>query len=169
MEYFSYLALVEYRTKWVRIKWGPGVVWTLLCASQFSLRKKCSLITLFCTRICCKIWSSHSSCSRALLWAQRAELLGLMLESEGSTCRHVYVESWNIISPDQIYCRMNHRNTGKPISLSFYPYHWLGNLIWTSFLPLFWFLFRVDYSRRALEDLLGLLNSPFKKWFEFIT
>ena len=24
-EYFSYLALVEYRTKWIRIKWGPGV------------------------------------------------------------------------------------------------------------------------------------------------
>ena len=47
----------------------------------------------------------------AELCEQRAELLGLMLESEGSTCRHVYVESWNIISPDQIYCRMNHRNT----------------------------------------------------------
>ena len=25
IEYFSYLALVEYRTKWIRIKWGPGV------------------------------------------------------------------------------------------------------------------------------------------------
>ena len=25
LEYFSYLALVEYRTKWIRIKWGPGV------------------------------------------------------------------------------------------------------------------------------------------------
>ena len=25
-EYFSYLALVEYRTKWIRIKWGPGVL-----------------------------------------------------------------------------------------------------------------------------------------------
>ena len=24
-EYFSYLALVEYCTKWIRIKWGPGV------------------------------------------------------------------------------------------------------------------------------------------------
>ena len=26
LEYFSYLALVEYRTKWIRIKWGPGVL-----------------------------------------------------------------------------------------------------------------------------------------------
>ena len=26
LEYFSYLALVEYRTKWIRIKWGPGVI-----------------------------------------------------------------------------------------------------------------------------------------------
>ena len=26
MEYFPYLALVEYRTKWIRIKWGPGVL-----------------------------------------------------------------------------------------------------------------------------------------------
>ena len=25
LEYFLYLALVEYRTKWIRIKWGPGV------------------------------------------------------------------------------------------------------------------------------------------------
>ena len=25
IEYFSYLALVEYRTKWIRIKRGPGV------------------------------------------------------------------------------------------------------------------------------------------------
>ena len=23
---WPYLALVEYRTKWIRIKWGPGVV-----------------------------------------------------------------------------------------------------------------------------------------------
>ena len=43
IEYFSYLALVEYRTKWIRIKWGPGVygIWgsnsttqqILLCSS----------------------------------------------------------------------------------------------------------------------------------------
>ena len=25
VEYFSYLALVEYRNKWIPIKWGPGV------------------------------------------------------------------------------------------------------------------------------------------------
>ena len=25
LEYFPYLALVEYRTKWIRIKWAPGV------------------------------------------------------------------------------------------------------------------------------------------------
>ena len=25
IEHFSYLALVEYRTKWICIKWGPGV------------------------------------------------------------------------------------------------------------------------------------------------
>ena len=25
IEYFSYLALVEYCAKWIRIKWGPGV------------------------------------------------------------------------------------------------------------------------------------------------
>ena len=28
IEYFSYLALVEYSTKWIRIKWGPGVFYT---------------------------------------------------------------------------------------------------------------------------------------------
>ena len=34
MEYFSYLALVEYRTKWIRIKWGPGVVLSHVLSNQ---------------------------------------------------------------------------------------------------------------------------------------
>ena len=37
-EYFSYLALVEYCTKWIRTKWGPGVhdfIWGICVIFQF--------------------------------------------------------------------------------------------------------------------------------------
>ena len=37
VEYFSYLALVEYRTKWIRIKWGPSVAMknSVKCCKDF--------------------------------------------------------------------------------------------------------------------------------------
>ena len=47
-EYISYLALVEYHTKWIRIKWGPG-----------ALR---ALKTLFlCKEFCKKSWKKNNT------------------------------------------------------------------------------------------------------------
>ena len=42
MEYFSNLALVEYCTKWIRIKWGPGVLTNEFSSKIFHLRIVCN-------------------------------------------------------------------------------------------------------------------------------
>ena len=46
LEYFSYLALVEYHTKWIRIKWGPGVG-----SKNISFESKIDYLHLFIDQI----------------------------------------------------------------------------------------------------------------------
>ena len=55
IEYFSYLALVKYRTKWIRIKWGPGV------KEYCKMQKRCCQIFLF---------SSKSKRRHRIIWTR---------------------------------------------------------------------------------------------------
>ena len=76
---WPYLALVEYRTKWIRIKWGPGVygIWgsnsttqqILLCSSlllvavlgSFSFRRKILLFPWKWLLLRRKVWRDPSA------------------------------------------------------------------------------------------------------------